>query len=264
MFRLLRSGSVRLALGYAGLFVVSSLLLVGLLWWRTVGYLDHDTEAVIRADVQAIRDDFSYRGLDGAVATIRDSVANITDGDAAYLLADAALKPIAGDLPAWPAEVKPKPGWYQAPLVLNGRMRMMQIEEVAMPGGFHLLVGRNTRDRAAVRALIVTGLGWAVSWAFVIAIAGGMLVRRAVLRRVEIINRTASAIVRGDLSRRLAMRDSTDEFDQLAQTINMMLQQIESLVEGIRNTSNAVAHDLRTPLAELRARLEELTRGRLS
>jgi signal transduction histidine kinase len=95
----------------------------------------------------------------------------------------------------------------------------------------------------------------------VIAIVGGMLVRRAVLRRVEIINRAATAIVQGDLSRRLPTRDTTDEFDQLAQTINLMLRQIERLVEGVRNTSNAVAHDLRTPLAELRARLEGIIRG---
>ena len=77
--------------------------------------------------------------------------------------------------------------------------------------------------------------------------------RQAVLSRVDAINDTASAIVRGDLSQRVPARDTTDAFDRLAQTINAMLQQIQQLVEGIRNTSNAIAHDLRTPLAELRA-----------
>jgi len=85
-----------------------------------------------------------------------------------------------------------------------------------------------------------------------------------VLRRVDAINTAASVIVHGDLSRRLSTNRTTDEFDQLAQTINLMLGEIERLVEGIRNTSNAVAHDLRTPLAELRAELEELTRARTS
>ena len=138
----------------------------------------------------------------------------------------------------------------------------MQIEEATLPEGYRLLVGRDIQDRAEIRALIVEGLGWATLGAIIIAVVGGLLVRRAVLRRVEIINRAATAIVHGDLSQRLPTRDTSDEFDQLAQMINLMLQQIENLIESIRNTSNAVAHDLRTPLAELRARLEELTRIR--
>jgi len=260
MFRLLRSSSVRLAFGYAALFVVSSLLLVGLLWWGTVGYLDRETAAVIRSDVAAIKEDLPYRGIPGAIQTVKERVEAISDGHAVYLIVDQALHPLAGNLSAWPAEAKPKPGWYDVPLFLAGRYRTIEVEAVALPGGYHLLVGRDIQDRAAVRALIVQGLGWAAGGAFVIAIAGGLLVRRAVLRRVEIINTATSAIVHGDLSRRLPTHGTTDEFDQLAQTINLMLGQIERLIDGIRNTSNAVAHDLRTPLAELRAELEDLSR----
>ncbi len=256
----LRSTSVQLALGYAVLFVASSLLLVGLLWWRTAIFLERDADAVIRADTQAIKDSLRYQGLSGAVATVRENVAEATDGSAVYLLADADLRPIAGNIPTWPTAIKAKPGWYRVPLWRKDRLRAMQIEEVALHGGFRLLVGRDIQDRAAVRALIIDGLGWAAAVAFVLAVGGGVLVRRAVLRRVEVINRTANAIVHGDLSRRLPTRDTTDEFDQLAQTINAMLRQIENLIEGIRNTSNAVAHDLRTPLTELRAQLEELIR----
>src|SRR5215813_11655493 len=202
------------------------------------------------------------RGLTGAIETVRDRVAAATDGHAVYLLADRSLKPVIGNLRAWPSELKPEPGRYQIPLVLGGRLRRMQIEEATLPEGYRLLVGRDIQDRAEIRALIVEGLGWATLGAIIIAVVGGLLVRRAVLRRVEIINRAATAIVHGDLSQRLPTRDTSDEFDQLAQMINLMLQQIENLIESIRNTSNAVAHDLRTPLAELRARLEELTRIR--
>lgn len=256
MFRLLRSTSVRLALGYAALFVISSLLLVGLLWWRMIGYLDRKTAAVIRADIQAIKDEFRHQGVPGAVEMIDERLGQVADGSAVLLLADAELKPVAGNLRAWPSQIGPKPGWYEIPLVRNDKLRKMRIEDVAMPGGFYLLVGRDIRDQSEVRALIIDGLSWAAASAFVLAIAGGALVRRAVLRRVETINRTTSAIVRGDLAQRLPTRRTTDELDQLARTINLMLQQIENLIEGIRNTSNAVAHDLRTPLAELRAQLE--------
>jgi signal transduction histidine kinase len=133
---------------------------------------------------------------------------------------------------------------------------------VVLPSGFRLLVGRDVQDRVEVRALIVSGLGWASLGALILAILGGLLVRGAVLRRVEAINRTASAIVQGDLSRRVPTRGASDEFDRLAQTINTMLGQIERLIEGVRNASNVVAHDLRTPLAELRTRLESLIRVR--
>jgi signal transduction histidine kinase len=256
MLSVLRSTSVRLALGYAVLFVVSSLLLVGLLWWRMAGYLERKTVAVIRADTQAITDDFRFEGVPGAIEMINERLGQVADGSAVYLLADTGRKPIAGNLRSWPPGVDTKPGWYELPLFVDNRVRVMRIEEVSLPDGFHLLVGRDVRDQAEIRALIIDGLSWAAVSAVVLAAAGGVLVRRAVLRRVDIINRTTSAIVRGDLARRLPTRGTTDELDQLSQTINSMLQQIQDLIEGIRNTSNAVAHDLRTPLAELRAQLE--------
>jgi signal transduction histidine kinase len=132
----------------------------------------------------------------------------------------------------------------------------------SLPGGLNLLVGRDIGDSGESRTLIIDTLCWAAATALAFAIGGGFLVRRAVLRRVSMINDAATAIVQGDLGCRVPTRGSPDAFDQLACTINMMLQQIQQLVEGIRNTSNAVAHDLRTPLAELRARLEELLRAR--
>jgi signal transduction histidine kinase len=243
---------------------VSSLLLVGLMWWGTAGYLDRETAAVIRADVRAIQDDLPSRGLAGAIATIKDRVAAAADGEAVYLLADAGLKPVSGNLQAWPPEVKAKPGWYKIWLIRNDRFRTLQVQHVLLFDGYHLLVGRDIQERAEIRSLIVNGLGWAAIGALLIAVAGGLLVRRAVLRRVEDINSTAVAIVQGDLSRRLPTRNTSDEFDQLAQTINLLLSQIEKLIDGLRNTTNSVAHDLRTPLAELRVQLEELLRTRPS
>jgi signal transduction histidine kinase len=253
---------VRLTLCYAVLLVLFSVLLVGLLWWRVASYLERKTAAIIRADAQAIMDDFRYKGLPGAIEMINERLGQTANGSALYLLADAALKPVAGNLQAWPAEVGPKSGWYQVPLVGNDGHHVMQIENVALPGGSHLLVGRDIRDRIEIRALLLNSLSWAAAAAFLLGIVGGVLLRQAVLRRVAILDSTANAIVRGDLSRRLPTGDSTDEFDQLAQTINATLQQIEKLIEGVRNTSNAIAHDLRTPLAELRAHLEELIRAR--
>src|SRR5262249_54721503 len=110
--------------------------------------------------------------------------------------------------------------------------------------------------------VILNGLAWAALAALVLAIAGGMMVRRAVFRRGETINRTAAAIVQGDLARRGPSTRSADGFDQLTGTIKQMVDPIQLLIQGIRGSSEAVPHDLRTPLAELRARLEALLQRR--
>lgn len=258
MHSLVRSTAVRLAFGYAVLFVVSSLLLAGFLWWRTALYLDREIDAVIIADGQAIADRLRDFGLPGAVQTISERVGRANDQHAIYLLTDPTLTPLAGNLQAWPLAVRYAPGWYQIDLVRDGTLHVTRVLFVELPSGFRLLVGRDVEDRVEVRELIVSALGWSSLGALILAIAGGLLVRGAVLRRVEAINRTASAIVQGDLSHRVPTRGSPDEFDRLAQTINTMLEQIEHLIEGVRNATNVVAHDLRTPLAELRTRLETL------
>jgi signal transduction histidine kinase len=259
---LTRSTAVRLAFGYAVLFIVSSLLLTGFLWWRTATYLDREIDAVIIADGQAIADRLRDFGLVGAIETINERVQHAGDEHAIYLLADPTLSRIAGNLQAWPLEMRTVSGWYNINLERDGKLHVTRALFVMLPGGYRLLVGRDIQDRVEIRSLIVDSLVWASLCALILAIVGGLLTRKAVLSRVETINRTASAIVMGDLSRRVPTQGSSDEFDQLARTINSMLEQIQRLIEGVRNASNVIAHDLRTPLAELRTRLEALLRTR--
>jgi signal transduction histidine kinase len=254
--------SLHLGLAYTALFALSSLVLIGMLWWLATDNFDRWNDAAIAADSAEIGDQLRDLGVAGAIESIRVHAAEIGGVSAVYLLADRQLKPLAGNLGAWPAGVPAKPGWYSVELPRGGMTHSVRLLGTALPGGLHLLVGRDIGDRAAIRALLIDTLSWAALTALALATGGGLLVQLAVLRRVTMINDTATAIVQGDLGRRLPTRGSADAFDRLARTINMMLQQIEQLVEGIRNTSNAVAHDLRTPLAELRARLEELLRTR--
>jgi signal transduction histidine kinase len=260
--RLLRSASVRVALSYALVFIVSTLLLVGYLWWRTANYLDQETDAVIIADTRAIGDRLRDFGLPGALEAINDRLKLAADEHAIYLLTDPMLTPVGGNLSAWPAQVGRSPGWYEVKVVQDGKLHATRILNVNLPADFHLLVGRDIQDRAAIRDVILNGLASAAFAALVLAVAGGIMVRRAVFKRVETINRTAAAIVQGDLARRVPTSRSADEFDQLSGTINEMLDQLQLLIEGIRGASDAIAHDLRTPLAEMRARLEALLRKR--
>jgi signal transduction histidine kinase len=255
------STSVCLGLSYTALFAASSLLLVGMLWWRAAGNVDRWNDAAIRADSAEIGDQLRDNGISGAIEATRVHIAEIGGATAVYLLADARLKPLAGNLASWPNEVGSTPGWYWVKLPRAGTMRSVRLLRTSLPNGLNLLVGRDIGDRADSRALIIDTLYWALITGLTLAIGGGLFVHTAVLRRVAMINDAATAIVQGDLARRIPTGGSQDAFDRLVLTINMMLQQIQQLVEGIKNTANAVAHDLRTPLAELRARLEELLRN---
>jgi signal transduction histidine kinase len=260
MPKILRSTASLLALVFAGLFVMAALLLAGLLWWTTAGYLDRETDAVITADTRAIGDRIEDFGLAGAVQTMNERIAADADNRGIYLLTDPRLRPLGGNVDAWPLKVGPRPGWYEIELVHRDRLHMARLLHVTLPGNYQLLVGRDVQDRVDIRNLFLRGLAWAGVAALGFAFFGAWLIRRAVERRIEGINRTATAIVQGDLARRVPMRDADDEFDELVATINRMLDQIQQLIEGVRNVSNAIAHDLRTPLAETRARLEGLLR----
>lgn len=258
---LLRSTSLRAALLFASLFVAAAVALTALLWWNTTGYLDRETDAVIAADTRAVAERLRDSGLPGAMRMLEERVeATGADRRAIYLLAEPRLRPLAGNVDAWPLKVGAAPGWYEIDLVYRDKLHATRLLHVELPGGFQLLVGRDVQDRALMRNLFLRALIWSGLLVLALALGGGWLVRRAVLRRVEGINRTALAIQQGDLTQRLPQHASADEFDQLVLTINHMLDRIEQLVEGVRQVSNTIAHDLRTPLAETRARLEGLLR----
>ena len=138
MIRLLRSASVRIALSYAADFIVSTLLLVSYLWWRTANYLDQEIDAVIAADTRAIADRLRDFGLAGALATVADRVKQTADEHTIYLLADPLLNPVGGNLNAWPAEVGRDTGWYEVKLVLGGKLHATRILHVDLPAGFHI------------------------------------------------------------------------------------------------------------------------------
>ena len=129
----------------------------------------------------------------------------------------------------------------------------------SLPGGYKLLVSRDSSRWKPLERRFWFALAGAVAILCVFGVLGGVLLRRELMTRVNTVQQTVSAIMQGDLTRRLPTRSSGDELNTLSQTINRMLTQIEQLVQGVRNVSNAIAHDLRTPLTELRARLEVLS-----
>lgn len=256
--RALRSTSLRLALGFSLLFAGSALVLVGFIYWTTAGYMDRQVDSTIRTDVDGLADQYGRFGLAGLVASIQSRLGTAAERGAIYVVADPALRPVAGNLGVWPAQAGRNAGWFEVPIEINGRESIARLHHYLLPGGFHLLVGRDVEDRLRVQSLIVDALLWSVLLTAVLAVGVGFAFRRVLLRRIDSFGRTAAGIVAGDLTQRVGLSGAGDEFDQLAETINQMLDRIERLMEGVRQVSNAIAHDLRTPLARVRGRLERM------
>ena len=225
--------------------------------WRAA---DNDTRLqILTEDSQRLAEVFNRKGPAGLADFINERVGLQIAGERILLLTDAARRPLAGNLPAWPAGVPEAPGRYTRPIELDHRPTMVTLVRADLPGGYKLLVGRDVARLAPVMTRFWYGLAAAIAVLLVSGAVGGILIRRALLSRIHSIRQTVSAIMQGELSHRLPTGGRSDELNTLSLTINRMLEQIEQLVHGVANVSNAIAHDLRTPLTELRSRLEELS-----
>jgi signal transduction histidine kinase len=258
MARVLRLSAFRLAIAYILLsVVVLGVLTVPLRYaWRQ--NIEDARNELIKEDAQSLSDILERHGIEALAAVIDARVARQRVGNLIYSLSNAKSIRLAGNLSALPRGALETPGIFEWTVEVNGRPVRAMLMHASLPGGYDLLVGRDTARFARVEAFFVYSLAGAGGVILLVAVIGGLAIRRSLLAELHGINQTASAIVRGDLSRRLPVSGGTDELETLAQTLNRMLDQIEHLVQGVRNVSNAIAHDLRTPLAELRARLEML------
>ncbi|MBV8401425.1 MAG: HAMP domain-containing histidine kinase, partial [Acetobacteraceae bacterium] len=242
---------------YAVLLALSAAALALILWWETAGLLDRQTEAAIRADAQCLSERWMEGGLPALVLTIDDRLAQNVDDDAIYLLVDSQYRRLAGNLHHWPESVSDSGAPYPLMVERAGVRSLARVQSFDLPGGFHLLVGRDVRVRAQLRDLLTDALFWALLVVLAMAAAGALVVRSLFLRTLASISATSAAISAGDLTQRVRLSGTGDEFDLLAETINDMLDRIGRLMDGVRQVSNAIAHDLRTPITRARARLEE-------
>lgn len=255
---MIRSSAFSLAFGYVALGIISLVLFAAPLWYAWRVTINDGRAELLEEDTQRFSAVFQHDGPSGLIKFIDARVGMQIAGERVLLLADAAKRPLAGNLPVWPGSVPDTGGTYTVPVSLGGHPSQMVVVRTVLPGGYNLLVGRDLARFAPLETRFWYGLAGAVGILIMVGVVAGMMLRRALMARILGIDQTVSAIMRGDLGHRLDTRSSGDELDTLAITINKLLDQIEQLIHGIRNVSNAIAHDLRTPLAELRSRLETL------
>ena len=258
---LLRSSSFRLSLVYMILFAGSVLLLLGFIYWSTVGFMARQTDATIEAEITGLAEQYREGGLGNLVNILQERVERDPDSSSVYLLASRSFKPLAGNIDAWPNVETGSDGWLSFAFKdtrAGGRVFQARARPFILTGGLHLLVGRDTRELNATQQLIMRALIWGMVLTLALALAGGIIMSRSMLRRLERINLASRQIMAGDLQQRIETTGADDEFDRLAISLNAMLDEIERLMDGIRHVTDNIAHDLRTPLTRLRNRLEQL------
>ncbi len=253
----LKSAGVRFGVIYAALFGISAAALAAFLWWSTAGLLERQTAAAIDLDSEALIGQFLQGGPLAVMTAIKDRVAGNIDDDALYLMVDPNFKVMEGNLNAWPPRMPVDEAWGKLKLDRAGVPTLMQVHYFELPGGFHMLVGRDIAVRSQLGLMMEGALLWAAAIAVILGSVGAWAVRGLFRATIADVSATAMAISAGDLSRRVRVQGQDDEFDLLAETINDMLERISRLMDGVRQVSNAIAHDLRTPITRARTRLED-------
>jgi signal transduction histidine kinase len=257
MIRLWRNVAVRLAIG-CGLLAIGTMSLVSAAFYAgTVGVLSRNTDAKLASLSSRLAGHFVRGGRVDLAAEIRKLLDDGIDQDTeVYLLLGPDGRIVAGNIAAWDNTAAPLGRLTDARVIRYGRPSVSRLLPRRLADGSVLVVGRDMSDRRQIEALVWRALLAGGAAAMLLAICGAWLFRRRLERRIGAIRRAAAEIVAGDLSHRIPVSGVEDEFARLNRDINDMLERIQHLMDGVRNVSNAIAHDLRTPLGRIRSRLD--------
>jgi hypothetical protein len=258
---LLKTTTFRLALVNILLFVAFSLALLAFLYVSTVGYIKSEAARQVEAELASLANAYRNGGFDRLNQSVAERAS--APGPYAYFLQGADGRKISGDFDALPME-PPLPGvigevvFDYSLLRPDGSLVTREAEGrgVRLANGEVLFVSFDWDERTEVVNRITAALIYAVPIGLVLSLIGGLVISRSASRRADALVRTTEGVMGGDLSRRAPTNDSGDEFDRLSVRMNAMLAWLETLVNSTRDTGNAIAHDLRSPLTRLRNRIE--------
>jgi len=250
----------RIAIVYSLVFACGAALLLGVVDFAVSRVVDRSTDNLIEAEVQGLREQVLVLSRSDFIELIEQRSQDQDVRGAVYLMVDPQLRPVAGNVPAWPKTDTDDGKWIQfkvsVPFGDETREHEMRARRFKLPGGYNMLVGHDVQERQDVKNLMMRGLIAAVVLTLLLGLGGGFWMGRRILAQAGAISAVAKEIMRGDLSQRLPVREADDEINTLARDINAMLDRIEQLTLGMRTVLDSAAHDLRTPLNRLQSSAE--------
>ncbi|MGO9422484.1 ATP-binding protein [Roseiarcus sp.] len=255
--KLFRATAFRLALAILAVSAVGAGVVLAIIAWQVVAVVDEEIARTIDAEAKGLTDAYNHEGLVGLYSSIE--ARKRQPGASLYLLTDPAGESLAGNVEQIPLEVLERRGFIVVNYRTNGpgdRVRQALVRIYKLPPGFLLLVGHDLGDRARIEGVMVRALAISLVFFAALAAVGALFVARNVLKRIDDINTSAHGIMAGDVTGRLPVSGSGDELDRLAESLNGMLSRINVLMQGLREVSDNIAHDLRTPLTRLRNHAE--------
>ena len=259
----LKSSTFRLALVCVAVFSGTVFGVLGYVYWATTNYVRSRCDRDISADRALLVQAYGKAGREAIVTLINQRIALQSFEPGIYLLVDPSMAFVAGTLTSWPGTLRAVQGWADFEISEAAGHSQLRATYETLPDGSHLLVGRSLDDLDQFVGIMKTALASGAALTFVLAAFAGVSVTRRTVGRIEAINRTTRAIMHDGLGQRIPLRGTNDEWDQLAENLNAMLDRIEELMREVRHVSDNVAHDLRTPLTRLRGRLEKVSHQEL-
>jgi signal transduction histidine kinase len=257
--KLIRTTAFRLTLVYLFLFALFAASLLGFFAWNTRHLITEQITATVNAETGEVSDIFGRRGLRGLVLTIENRA--LRPGANLYLVTTPAGQAVAGNVGSLSPGVMATTGWsetaYRRLDDQDSTNHFALVKVTELSSGFRLLIGHDLEERRRLFGIVAHAAQWSVLIVVVLGLGGGIFVARRVLRRIDAMTGTTQRIMAGDLSGRLPVGRSGDELDRLARNLNAMLERIEALMMGLKEVSDNIAHDLKTPLTRLRNRAEE-------
>jgi signal transduction histidine kinase len=263
--KLFRTTVFKLSLAYLCTFAIGAGLVLGGVGWNVKELIDEQIAQTVDADIRGLSEQYSEGGIRQLVEVIQRRARQ--PSASLYLVTTYAGVAVAGNVASLPEQVVGKSGIVEVSYQRAGE-DMPRHRALArlfiLPGGFRLLVGHDIEDRETLRNILGRALLTSLFWLVLIGTLGGIFVARRVLKRVDAISDSARAIMTGDLTKRLPLAGTGDELDRLAESVNVMLERITALMAGLKEVSDNIAHDLKTPLTRLRMDAEQALRARSS
>lgn len=256
-----RLSSARITLLFVVIFAAGISVLLATVYVLTARVVDREVDAVIQAEVNGLVDDYRRGGLLQLISTLHGRAGGWGRSGAVYLLAGSDGNRIAGNIAAWPRRVNASEKWIEFDIDASEHggnvAHPVRAQTFLLPAGRHLLVGTDILERKRLASRLRSAMFWGIGLCVALAALLSSIYSQRVRRRVSSIASTCETIMDGELSQRLAIEGSRDEFDELSGTVNHMLDRIEQQTEVLRTTFDSAAHDLRGPLYRARVRIEE-------